>query len=413
MNPQTPAPVAPMSRTPVAVASGRRLAEPLIALGLSAGPVVALGFTRFAYALLLPAMRDQLHWSFAASGGMNTANAAGYLIGAATSAWWARRFGGRTTFLGGMIISAAMLLATAATANYTVLAAIRFAGGVATAVTFVVGSALAARIHTGDRQHRSASLVALYMTGVGIGIVLSGAVVPTVIGSFGSAGWRLGWLATGVLATVALLPAVWAANRTSAPGGNNSSGHQRLALRRLAPLFAWYVLYGAGYVSYMTFVIALLHGEGLHLAAEAAFFIALGIASAAATVALWGRITGRLRHGYAPALVSIIVLLGVLPVLVGHGLPAALLSSMIFGAAFMAGPTAATVLARRLLPAHAWTTGIALLTVAFSVGQAIGPLVSGLLSDTSAGITAGLWLSVLLLAISAGVALLHRDRHAH
>lgn len=35
--------------------------EPLIALGLAAGPVVALGFTRFAYALLLPAMKTDLH----------------------------------------------------------------------------------------------------------------------------------------------------------------------------------------------------------------------------------------------------------------------------------------------------------------------------------------------------------------
>jgi hypothetical protein len=75
----------------------------------------------------------------------------------------------------------------------------------------------------------------------------------------------------------------------------------------------------------------------------------------------------------------------------------------------MAGPAAATVLARRLLPAHAWTAGIALLTVAFSVMQAAGPLVSGLLSDTSGGITAGLWLSVLLLAIASAVSLLHRD----
>jgi predicted MFS family arabinose efflux permease len=135
-----------------AVTSGRRLAEPLIALGLSAGPVVALGFTRFAYALLLPAMRDQLHWTFAASGGINTANAAGYLVGAATSVWWARRFGGRAAFLGGLVLSAIMLLATAATGNYAVLAGIRFVGGVATAVTFVVGSALAARIDAGDRQ---------------------------------------------------------------------------------------------------------------------------------------------------------------------------------------------------------------------------------------------------------------------
>jgi len=42
----------------------------MVALGLAAGPVVALGFTRFAYALLLPAMRADLDWSFATAGGI-------------------------------------------------------------------------------------------------------------------------------------------------------------------------------------------------------------------------------------------------------------------------------------------------------------------------------------------------------
>ncbi|MFL6054014.1 MAG: YbfB/YjiJ family MFS transporter [Actinoallomurus sp.] len=55
---------------------------------------------------------------------------------------------------------------------------------------------------------------------------------------------------------------------------------------------------------------------------------------------------------------------------------------------------------------------MALLTVAFSVGQAIGPLVSGLLSDSAGGISEGLWLSVVLLAVSAGIALVQREHRA-
>ncbi|MGI5290794.1 YbfB/YjiJ family MFS transporter [Nonomuraea polychroma] len=42
---------------------------------------MALGFTRFAYALLLPPMHQELHWSYAQAGSMNTANALGYLLG--------------------------------------------------------------------------------------------------------------------------------------------------------------------------------------------------------------------------------------------------------------------------------------------------------------------------------------------
>lgn len=76
----------------------------------------------------------------------------------------------------------------------------------------------------------------------------------------------------------------------------------------------------------------------------------------------------------------------------------------------MAGPTAVTVIARRMLPPHAWTSRIAVLTVAFSVGQAVGPLISGMMSDSSGGIAKGLWLSVILLAVSAVVALAQRER---
>src|SRR5689334_25180107 len=117
-------------------------------MGLACGPVVALGFTRFAYALLLPPMHERLHWSYAQAGGMNTANALGYIIGAAGAALLARRLGNRTAFLWALAISAVALLATAATAVFWALLALRFAGGFTTAVAFVVGSALATRVAT-------------------------------------------------------------------------------------------------------------------------------------------------------------------------------------------------------------------------------------------------------------------------
>jgi predicted MFS family arabinose efflux permease len=46
------------------------------------GAAVSLGITRFAYGLLLPAMRADLGWSYTLAGAMNTVNALGYLGGA-------------------------------------------------------------------------------------------------------------------------------------------------------------------------------------------------------------------------------------------------------------------------------------------------------------------------------------------
>ncbi|MFG2102194.1 YbfB/YjiJ family MFS transporter [Micromonospora echinaurantiaca] len=392
----------------------QRWREPLTALGLAAGPVVALGFTRFAYALLLPAMRGDLHWTYAQAGGLNTANAAGYVIGAGTAVFWARRFGDRAAFLGTLVVSALILLLTGLTASYPALGALRFVGGVTTAVSFVLGSALAARIAHGAGQRRAALLVAIYMAGVGVGVVLSGILVPAVFAGAGDAGWRAGWLVLGVVAVLAVGPALLAVRRVGAATEAPTAGLSRAALARLAPTFAWYVLFGAGYVSYMTFVIALLREQGLGTSGTATFFVVLGLASVLATLTVWGRLIGRLPGGRAPALVSLLVLLGVLPVLLlPAGLPAALVSAVVFGSSFMAGPTAATVLARRALPPAGWTAGIALLTVAFSVGQAIGPLLSGALSD-SGGVAVGLWLSVALLAAAALVVLRQRaDRPAH
>jgi predicted MFS family arabinose efflux permease len=226
------------------------------------------------------------------------------------------------------------------------------------------------------------------------------------------AGWQAGWLLMGLLAVLAIGPAVWATRQVPEQAAGGAAEGDSVTLRPMTPAFIWYVLFGAGYVSYMTFVIALLHSQGMKVWGTATFFIVLGVASAAATLLVWGRVIGRLRGGTAPALVSAVVLIGVLPVLLWHGMGAAIASAIIFGGSFMAGPTAVTVLARRMLPAHAWTLGIALLTVAFSVGQAVGPLVSGLLSDSSGGIAKGLWLSVVLLAVSAAVALIQRERAA-
>ena len=116
-----------------------------IVLGLAMGPAVGLGLGRFAYALLLPSMRLDLGWSYAQAGAMNTANAAGYLIGALAAAPFAARFGDKRGFLLGLLLTAASLLATGLTSDYAVLALLRAIAGAAGALSLITGGALARR----------------------------------------------------------------------------------------------------------------------------------------------------------------------------------------------------------------------------------------------------------------------------
>ena len=102
-----------------------------IVAGLAMGPAVGLGLGRFAYALLLPAMRADLGWNYAQAGAINTANAAGYLIGALVAAPVAGWLGDKRAFLLGLLLATASLLANGVTGDYAVLTALRGVAGAA------------------------------------------------------------------------------------------------------------------------------------------------------------------------------------------------------------------------------------------------------------------------------------------
>jgi predicted MFS family arabinose efflux permease len=100
-----------------------------------------------------------------------------------------------------------------------------------------------------------------------------------------------------------------------------------------------------------------------------------------------------------------LVSLGAAVPLLWPGSLGAFLSAMLFGGSFLAVVAAATSFARRAARPEAWTAAIAALTVAFGLGQCIGPVLSGMLSDGPSGVRAGLWLSVGVLAVGTLVAL--------
>src|SRR4051812_2465454 len=79
--------------------------EVVTAIGLSIAAAVALGFSRFAYGLLLPPMRADLGWTYVEAGAMNTANGAGYIVGALVAAWTAKRWGTVRAFVAGFSAS--------------------------------------------------------------------------------------------------------------------------------------------------------------------------------------------------------------------------------------------------------------------------------------------------------------------
>ena len=122
-----------------------------LALALALAAAVSLGLARFSYALLLPTMRAELHWSYFVAGAMNTANAAGYLAGALLAPRWFARFDAARVLTAGAVVAALALAAHAFARGDAALYALRTLTGAGSAATFIGGGLLAARARPARR----------------------------------------------------------------------------------------------------------------------------------------------------------------------------------------------------------------------------------------------------------------------
>ena len=376
-------------------------------LGLALGSAVSIGLARFAYALLLPSMRASLHWTFATAGAMNTANALGYLAGALFTAVLARRYGSRKVFIASFALTVVALLATGGTGNTVFLVILRTLAGASGAVTFIAGAGLVAAAAAGDSPRRSATLLGIYFAGGGVAIVASGLAIPYLLSATSLAdGWRFGWVLLAGLGAVAFIVATPIALASADPP-TPPMGDKHWPIRRLGPTLVSYGLLGAGYIAYMTFIVAYLKGNGMGPGGITTFWVVLGVASMLGAVA-WARPIARLPGGWGLSVVIAMLSLGALLPLVSHSPEAAMGSALLFGGSFLSGVTAVTTVARRSLQPHHWTPAIAGLTIAFALGQSLGPVLAGALSDGPAGLSLGLTLSVGVLLVAALVAVAQR-----
>ena len=387
-----------------------------IAIALSMGAALSLGIARFAYGLLLPPMRADLGWSYALAGAMNTSNAAGYLLGALATPLLLRRFSPGAVLMAGSLLASGLLAAGALFTATPVWLLMRLLVGVASALVFVTGGLLAARLGA-TQPARGGLLIGLYYGGTGLGITLSALVVPLVLQAAAQQphAWAWGWAALALLcfAAAALLrwPVVRIA-RLAAQGGPSTAAPGapavvRLPLRRFGFAMAGYGMFGVGYIGYMTFVVALLREQGQSATRITVFYALLGVA-VMASPRLWAWLLDRYRDGRPQALLNALLGLATLLPAVASAWPLVLLSGLLFGAVFLSLVASTTALVRHNLPPAQWAAGIGAFTIVFAAGQIVGPSMVGWVSDGPGGLARGFVLSAVALWIGAGLALRQR-----
>jgi predicted MFS family arabinose efflux permease len=371
---------------------------------LSLAPTVGLGIGRFAYSLVLPDMRDSLGWSYSAAGFMNTINAAGYLAGAFMASGVIKRFGLAAAVRWGTLACVLSLALCAASGNFAVLSFARLLAGLGAASGFVAGAALAATIAQ-SQPARANFLLSLFYAGPGLGILSSGLVAPFALQAFGPGSWWIVWWAMTLLAIVLTVPLLLAP--IDAEAGIATAAPAKITLSPIAIYLAGYFLFGAGYIAYMTFMIAYVRDAGGGAAAQSAFWCLIGL-SAFVTPWVWRGVLARDRGGYSTAVILGVNALGAALPLLGHSPLLLAISALIFGVAFFAVVGSTTAFVRFNYPPASWPKGIAAMTISFGVGQTLGPIAVGAVTDAFGSLSYALNVSAAMLALGAIAAAFQR-----
>ena len=363
----------------------------------SLAPTVGLGIGRFAYALVLPDMRDSLAWSYSAAGFLNTINAAGYLAGALLASRMIRRFGLAASVRWGTLACVLSLALCALSGNFVVLSFARLLAGVGAAAGFVGGGALAATIAQ-SRPERANFLLSLFYAGPGSGIVASGLIAPFVLESFGPGSWWIVWWALTLLAIVMTIPLLLAPFHAGSTTTEEASS--KFAIAPVLIYLTGYFLFGAGYIAYMTFMIAYVRDAGGGAVAQSAFWSLIGL-SAFVTPWVWRRVLALDRGGLATTIILGVNAIGAALPIFGHSVWLLAISALVFGVAFFAVVGSTTAFVRFNYSLADWPTGIAAMTIAFGIGQTLGPIAVGAITDAIGTLSVALNVSAAMLAVGA------------
>ena len=150
----------------------------------------------------------------------------------------------------------------------------------------------------------------------------------------------------------------------------------------------------------MTFMIAYVRDAGGGALAQSAFWCLMGSCGLPSPW-LWQRLIARGQTGLTTAILIAITMVGAAIPLLGNSPAMLALSAIVFGSAFFPVVTATTAFVRFNYPAPAWPKIISVMTITFGLGQTLGPIATGAITDAMGNLSYALNVSALTLLVGA------------
>ncbi len=349
--------------------------------------MTALGFGRFAFPMLLPNMRASLGFNYSEMGLLSGAIMMGYLLFSLIGGMLATRFGPKRVVLASLFCGALSMFFVGRFSRFSPLLFFSFGLGAGAAGSHI---SMTTMPMTWFEEKRLGRALGIVTGGTGLGIVVTGLLLPYLLFSLGKEAWRQCWL---VLALITFLVAVigwillkekpgpialssYSSNR-SKPAVLSAEKKNGLNIKAIVII---YFIFGFAYNIYATYFVAHMVEE-IRLAEKVAGDIwAIFGWMCTGSGLIWGYVSDRLGRRKAllwnNGIISFSVLLPLLlhqPFFLG-------LSAFLFGATFLGTVTIiAAAIGDQVAEKRASVYG--LVTLIHGIGQFLGTISGGYLKD--------------------------------
>ncbi|GGJ00945.1 MFS transporter [Halopseudomonas pertucinogena] len=370
--------------------------------------LVVIAFGRLAYGVILPAMRADLGLSYQQAGILSTITALCYVCFVLAGGLAATRWGARASVLFGMVIVALGFAGLIVAAQFWLVALLMGLLGFGTAFAFAPMVSLLATWYPDKRG----LVIGCMSSGVGIGMLMTGLLVPWLFTAFGEQGWRASW---ALFALVAFLVTGMIALFVHDPPSAGGAGAQLRSEEkwrvyrnpRVLIVAATYGIIGLGYIVQTVFMVSFMVEAGHGEATAGRFVAMMGLLSIAGGP-LWGWLSDHWGRGNALSMSIFLVVVAMLLPLAGQTLIWFFLHFLVIGVAinglFALIQTSATdQVAPRYIP-----VAFSFATLFFAIGQFIGPAIAGWLIETSGSFRSAFGFTVLVLSVGFVLTLLIR-----
>ena len=344
----------------------------LILTGISA-LTIAVGIGRFSYTPILPYMISALNLTTTEAGLIASSNYLGYLLGSLIPIFPQFPKNIRSIFIYSIFISIISLFAMGLTNTFEVFILIRFIHGVFSAFVLILGTSL---IVSHVQKKGKLFLGTAHFSGVGLGMALS-AIVVSYLGYLNFT-WDELWFSIGILAIMLSFQIIKFTPIQKAEVKYNLKSKNKTSLG-FSLITISYGLYGFGYVAFGTFISTMSRlTPGLEKTEPYVWFV-VGI-TGIPSVFFWNWFGSKIGNDIGLFLANLILGLGVLFSVLINNEFGIFISCILFGLSFVP-ITSMCLLEGQKRFSGSFIVSTAILTFSFSVGQMIGPYLSGLLTD--------------------------------